>query len=119
MGMESMKKIAAVALASLAIASTPTQAADLFGTAPPPLGEPASNPEVEIGSNWYIRGDLGYGEVNSPTIVPSAGLIPRSYTTFPARGRPSTTPRSATLPQTLPSFVVTTRPRTTAFSMSV
>jgi opacity protein-like surface antigen len=76
MGMESMKKIAAVALASLAIASTPTQAADLFGTAPPPLGEPASNPEVEIGSNWYIRGDLGYGEVNSPTIVPSAGLIP-------------------------------------------
>ena len=71
-----MKKIAAVALASLAIASTPTQAADLFGTAPPPLGEPASNPEVEIGSNWYIRGDLGYGEVNSPTIVPSAGLIP-------------------------------------------
>ena len=76
MGMESMKKIAAVALAGLAIASTPTQAADLFGTAPPPLGEPASNPEVEIGSNWYIRGDLGYGEVNSPTIVPSAGLIP-------------------------------------------
>ena len=53
-----------------------TQAADLFGTAPPPLGEPASNPQVEIGSNWYIRGDLGYGEVNSPTIVPSAGLIP-------------------------------------------
>jgi len=81
-----MKKIAAVALASLAIASTPTQAADLFGTAPPPLGEPASNPEVEIGSNWYIRGDLGYGEVNSPTIVPSAGLIPPVLYDIPGTG---------------------------------
>jgi opacity protein-like surface antigen len=86
MGTESMKKFAAVALAGLAIAATPTQAADLFGTAPPPLGEPASNPEVEIGSNWYIRGDLGYGEGNAPTIVPSAGLIPPVLYDIPGTG---------------------------------
>ena len=75
-----MKKFAAVALAGLALASTPTQAADLFGTAAPPMSEPADNPMVEIGSNWYIRGDVGLTDENSPTIVPSAGLIPQLYT---------------------------------------
>jgi opacity protein-like surface antigen len=71
----------------MAIASTPTHAADLFGTAAPPLSAPASeNPMVEVGSNWYIRGDLGYGEMNSPTIVPSLGLIPPILYDIPGTG---------------------------------
>jgi opacity protein-like surface antigen len=56
--MQPMKKIAALTLVGLAMASTPTQAADLFGTAPPPMSAPDS-PMVEVGSNWYIRGDVG------------------------------------------------------------
>jgi opacity protein-like surface antigen len=83
--MEPMKRIAAVALAALATAATPTQAADLFGTAAPPMSV-AENPAVEIGSNWYIRGDIGYGEVDSPTIVPSAGLIPPLLYDIPGTG---------------------------------
>lgn len=68
MGMEPMKKIAAVALVGLAMASMPTQAADLFGTAAPPMSEPADNPMVEIGSNWYIRGDVGASLENVPSL---------------------------------------------------
>ena len=63
-----MKKIAALALAGLAMASTPTLAADLFGTAPPPMSGPEENPMVEVGSNWYIRGDLGASLDNAPTV---------------------------------------------------
>ena len=81
-----MKKIAAAALAGLAMASTPTQAADLFGTAAPPMTAPADNPMVEIGSNWYIRGDIGVGFENAPTVVPSAGLIPALYSDTPGTG---------------------------------
>jgi opacity protein-like surface antigen len=66
--MEPMKKFAAAALAGLAGASTPTQAADLFGTAPPPMSEAADNPMVEIGSNWYIRGDVGASLENVPSL---------------------------------------------------
>jgi opacity protein-like surface antigen len=78
--MEPMKKFAAAALAGFALASTPSQAADLFGTAAPPMSESADNPMVEIGTNWYIRGDVGLSDENSPTIVPSRGLIPKPYT---------------------------------------
>jgi opacity protein-like surface antigen len=52
--------LASVALASFALASTPTFAADLFGSAPPPMSFPASqSPMAEVGSNWYLRGDIG------------------------------------------------------------
>src|SRR5579863_1459094 len=70
--------LASVALASLAAASTPTFAGDLFGPAAPPMSFPASeSPTAEVGSNWYLRGDIGYGTEDSPTVVPSAGLIPK------------------------------------------
>jgi opacity protein-like surface antigen len=85
MRMEPMKKFAAAALAGLALASTPSQAADLFGTAAPPMSAP-DNPAVEVGSNWYIRGDVGLTDENSPTIVPSAGLIPSLYSDTPGTG---------------------------------
>ena len=63
-----MKKFAAAALAGLALASTPTYAADLFGTAAPPMSAPSDNPMVEVGSNWYIRGDVGASFDNAPTV---------------------------------------------------
>jgi opacity protein-like surface antigen len=84
--MEPMKKFAAAALAGLALASTPAYAADLFGTAAPPMSAPVDNPAVEIGSNWYIRGDVGLSDENSPTIVPSAGLIPTVFGDIPGTG---------------------------------
>jgi opacity protein-like surface antigen len=74
--MEPMKKTAATALVGLVIATSATRAADLFGTAPAII-PPAT---VEVGSNWYIRGDVGIGWENSPTVVPSAGLIPTILT---------------------------------------
>jgi hypothetical protein len=73
--MEPMKRIAAVALAALAMAATPTQAADLFGTAAPPMSV-AENPAVEIGSNWYIRGDIGASIDNVPSLAYSNLTIP-------------------------------------------
>jgi opacity protein-like surface antigen len=55
-----MKTSVAAALVGLALAPTPTLGADLFGTAPPPVSFPASqSPMTEVGSNWYLRGDVG------------------------------------------------------------
>jgi opacity protein-like surface antigen len=76
-----MKFAPAAALAGLAMASTPTLGADLFGTAPPPMTFQANqSPLTEVGSNWYLRGDVGYGSEYEPTVVPSAGLIPAILT---------------------------------------
>jgi opacity protein-like surface antigen len=61
MGNEPMKAIAA-ALAGIALAATPSSAADLFGAAPPPISFPGdAGPMAEVGSNWYLRGDIGLG----------------------------------------------------------
>jgi len=75
-----MKSIAAAALAGIAMASTPSLAADLFGTAPPPMSFPENGPMVEVGSNWYLRGDVGYASETEATVVPWAGLIPAIQT---------------------------------------
>ena len=59
-GKTPMKTSIAAALAGLAMASTPTLGADLFGTAPPPMTfQPGQAPLTEVGANWYLRGDLG------------------------------------------------------------
>jgi opacity protein-like surface antigen len=72
-----MKAIVAAALAGVALASTPSLAADLFGTAPPVVSYPAENgPTVEVGSNWYIRGDIGAGLDSAPTVTFSTLSIP-------------------------------------------
>jgi opacity protein-like surface antigen len=70
-----MKRLSAAAIAAMALASTPALAADLFGTAAPPmLDVPAASAPtaVEVGSNWYIRGDVGASFDNAPTISSSA-----------------------------------------------
>ena len=61
-----MKTSIAAALAGLAMASTPTLGADLFGTAPPPMAYPADQ-QAEVGSNWYLRGDLGLDLDQAPS----------------------------------------------------
>jgi opacity protein-like surface antigen len=76
---ERMRLVLSAAVASLTLA--PAVAADLFGTAPP-LTIPASQAStaVEIGSNWYLRGDIGVGFDDAPSVtleaVPS---VPPGY----------------------------------------
>ncbi len=61
-----------LAFAGLTLA-TPAGAADLFGSAPP-ASIPASQAAtaVEIGSNWYIRGDIGVSFDNMPKVTLSS-----------------------------------------------
>jgi opacity protein-like surface antigen len=68
--------IAAAGLAGACLATSPLYAADLFGSAPPPLSEPM---QTELGSNWYIRGDVGWGQVTQSTVEPSPQMLPNSY----------------------------------------
>jgi opacity protein-like surface antigen len=84
--MEPMKKIAAAGLAGIVLASSPTNAADLFGTAAPPMTMSGEGPMVEVGSNWYIRGDVGVSSDSAPslsfsgisTAAPGQGVLPLS-----------------------------------------
>ncbi len=69
-----MKFLALAGLAGVCLATSPLYAADLFESAPPPMD--AGGAETELGANWYIRGDVGYGQITQATVVPSAGLFP-------------------------------------------
>ena len=72
-----MKTSIAAALAGLAMASSPTLGADLFGSAPPPISYSAGQgPQTEVGSNWYLRGDVGASFDNSPTLSLSSISTP-------------------------------------------
>ena len=84
---------AGVALASVALSAAPASAADLFGSAPPPMSFPASqSPMAEVGSNWYLRGDVGLdldqastfsmSSISQPT---GAGFLPFSSNVGSAR----------------------------------
>ena len=74
-----------LALAVLASAGE-AAAADLFGSAPPPA-YPGARPAtlVEVGSNWYIRGDVGVGFDDAPSIsvarvsTPPSGYLGSTY----------------------------------------
>ena len=76
-----MKLVTKAALASLALAA-PAQAADLFDAAPPESFPESQAPTmVEIGSGWYLRGDIGVSFDDGPTVslslpiaVPPAGV---------------------------------------------
>jgi len=72
-----MKTSIAAALAGLAMASTPTLGADLFGSAPPPMTFPVSqSPITEVGSNWYLRGDIGLSVDQAPSFSMAAASMP-------------------------------------------
>jgi len=79
-----MKTSAAAVLAALALAPAPALGADLFGTAKP-VTYPQSRPLNEVGSNWYLRGDIGLDFDKAPTFsmdeisMPNAsGFLPYS-----------------------------------------
>jgi opacity protein-like surface antigen len=79
-----MKAIAAATLAGIAMASTPSLAADLFGPAPPVTYPSPDSPQTEVGSNWYLRGDLGvsidpsasFSMAGVSTPAPGVGVLP-------------------------------------------
>ena len=77
-----MKVLKSLACAGLTVAAAPAAAADLLGTAPP-LSMPASQAPTafEVGSNWYIRGDLGISFDDAPTIslAPISAPAPPGY----------------------------------------
>jgi opacity protein-like surface antigen len=83
-----MKVLTLLACAGLTVAASPAAAADLLGTAPP-LTMPASQGPTtfEVGSNWYIRGDLGISFDEAPSVsisgiaAPPPGLVATPYTT--------------------------------------
>ncbi len=72
-----MKVLISLACAGLTAAAAPAAAADLFGTAPP-LNMPAiQGPTTfEVGSNWYLRGDLGISFDDAPTVTLSTISTP-------------------------------------------
>ena len=70
-------KAFAAALAGLVVASTPSLGADLFGTAGPPTSFPATeSPTAEVGSNWYLRGDVGASLDSVPSVTFSSTSVP-------------------------------------------
>jgi opacity protein-like surface antigen len=72
-----MKFLFAAAAAGLAAAATPAAAADLFGSAPPMTMPATSAPtSVEVGSNWYIRGDIGASFDQVPSVILNSSSVP-------------------------------------------
>jgi opacity protein-like surface antigen len=62
-----MKVLFSLACAA-AILAAPASAADLFGSAPPPAMPTGQSPMFEVGSNWYVRGDLGVSFDRAPSV---------------------------------------------------
>jgi hypothetical protein len=72
-----MRLLGLAGLAGACLATSQVYAADLFGSAPPPMDAPSA--QTELGSNWYIRGDIGYGQTNQTTVDPNGTLFPTVY----------------------------------------
>ena len=66
-GAKTMKLSTKAALASLALAA-PAHGADLFGSAPGTFPASEAPTAIEIGSNWYLRGDIGASFDDGPTL---------------------------------------------------
>jgi opacity protein-like surface antigen len=83
-----MKILISLAFAGLAAAALPASAADLLGTSPP-LTMPASQAPTafELGTNWYVRGDLGISFDRAPSVsfssiaLPALGTVGAPFTT--------------------------------------
>ncbi len=93
-----MRLFAAALLAGVSLTASPLYAADLFESAPPPMGV-SGDGMTELGSNWYIRGDVGYGLVNEPTVQATPNMFPATSTYNTGTINPNTlvfTPATAT-----------------------
>lgn len=72
-----MKVLTFLACAGLTAAAGPAAAADLFGTAPPPSMPVNQAPTTfEVGSNWYLRGDIGLSADQAPSFSMAAISTP-------------------------------------------
>jgi opacity protein-like surface antigen len=71
-----MKVLLSLACAG-AIVAAPASAADLLGTSPP-LTVPASQAPTafEVGTNWYVRGDIGVSFDRAPSVSFSSIALP-------------------------------------------
>jgi opacity protein-like surface antigen len=72
-----MKKLALAAAAVLTLSLAPARAADM--SPPPPILQAPPIPFVELGSNWYLRGDFTYRmfdvqSANGPEDAAALGL---------------------------------------------
>jgi len=82
-----MKLRLSLACAGL-MAALPASAADLLGSSPPlTLPETSSPAMFEVGSNWYVRGDLGISFDRAPSVSFSSVALPP----FGVPGAPLTT----------------------------
>lgn len=83
-----MKVLFSLACAGLTVAAWPASAADLLGTSPPPTLPALQGPTAfELGSNWYVRGDVGVAFDRSPTVsVLPVSIPPLSDPTVFAAG---------------------------------
>jgi opacity protein-like surface antigen len=70
-----MKVLLSLACAG-AIVAAPASAADLLGTSPPLTMPGSQAPMVEVGSNWYVRGDLGISFDDAPSVSFSSISVP-------------------------------------------
>ncbi len=70
-----MKVLLSLACAA-AIVAAPASAADLLGTAPPLTMPTGQSPMFEVGSNWYVRGDLGISFDRAPSVSFSTLALP-------------------------------------------
>src|SRR3984957_4318327 len=72
-----MKVLFSLACAGAIVAAAPASAADLLGTSPP-LTIPASPAPTafELGTNWYVRGDLGISFDHAPSVSFSSIALP-------------------------------------------
>ena len=82
-----MKVLNFLACAGLTVAAWPASAADLFGTAPPLTMPAVQGPTMfEVGTNWYLRADLGISFDDKPSIslsgisTPPPGLVGTQFT---------------------------------------
>ena len=71
-----MKLLLSLACAG-AIVAAPASAADLLGTSPPPTFPASQGPTAfELGTNWYVRGDLGISFDHAPSVSFSGIALP-------------------------------------------
>src|ERR1700751_3126628 len=83
-----MKVLMSLACPGRAGAAAPTSAADLLGTSPPLTITESQGPTMfEIGTNWYVRGDLGVSFDKAPSVsfsnvaLPPLGVVGAPFTT--------------------------------------
>jgi opacity protein-like surface antigen len=88
-----MKLPFSLACAGLAALAAPASAADLLGTAPP-ISVPASQAPTmfELGTNWYLRGELGGSFDKAPSVsfsnlaLPPLGVVSAPFLTGAGTG---------------------------------